>query len=69
MTFLLLVIKCDAVKYLFAPQYEALSIDCIIEKAAEYKGIDLYFPDARDQHKLPRQWILNVIYTLVGQNF
>ena len=28
-----------------------------------------HLPDDRDIHRLPRQWIVNVIYTLVGEAF
>ena len=28
-----------------------------------------YLPDDRDMHKVPRQWIVNVCYTLIGKKF
>ena len=28
-----------------------------------------YLPDERDLHRLPRQWVISVIYTVVGQPF
>ena len=28
-----------------------------------------HLPDERDIHRLPRQWIINVVYTIVGDSF
>jgi len=65
----LLVIKCDGVHYLFVPQYESLSSSRIFEEAAKYPQVEQYLPEERDRHKLPRQWVINVVHTLVGRNF
>ena len=64
-----LVIKCDRVSYIFCPQYEGLSLDCIHKQAALYKEVWPYFPDSKDIPKLPRQWVVNVVNTIVGQPF
>ena len=62
-------IKCNQVKVMFCPQYESLSIERILERAREWKAIWNYLPDDRDLHRLPRQWVINVIYTVVGDSF
>lgn len=62
-------IKCDQVKYMFVPQYESLSIERILEKAQQWLEVWNYLPDERDIHRLPRQWLINVIFTLVGEPF
>ena len=33
------------------------------------EAVNLHLPDDRDLAKLPRQWIINVIYSLVGDDF
>ena len=62
-------IKCDKVKVMFAPLYESLSVERILEKAADWPAVCKYLPDERDMHRLPRQWIISVIYMVVGQSF
>ena len=62
-------IKCDAVKYLYAPQYENLSIERILEQARKNPVINDYLPEDRDMHKVPRQWLLNLAFTLLGEPF
>ena len=29
----------------------------------------VYFPDGREQQKLPKQWVVNVAYSLLGKPF
>ena len=62
--------KTEAVKYLYCPQYEGLSLDKIFELIENNKSDLLnYLPDKRDRPKLPRQYCLNLIYSLEGENF
>jgi hypothetical protein len=35
----------------------------------ETPGVHDYFPDGRDIPKLPRQWVINVAYTVIGAGF
>ena len=35
----------------------------------QYPGVTSYFPIEKEVEKLPRQYIANVIYTVVGQPF
>ena len=62
-------IKCDDVKYCHAPQYEGLSLECILDQANRYERVSQYLPDERDIRKLPRQFVLNVVYSCVGGEF
>lgn len=66
---MLLVIKCDKVCYLFCPQYEGLSLEKILQQTAQYPEVLQYFPVQKEIQKLPRQWVINVIYTIVGKSF
>ena len=83
-------IKAGQIKYLYAPQYESLSIKKIIEFAVQFDGVIDHFPEPRDWASLPRQvstfetlfvfmtnhvpafhrqWIINVAYTIIGDQF
>ena len=54
---------------LYAPHYENLSIERILEQARKNPVINDYLPEDRDMHKVPRQWLLNVAFTLLGEPF
>ena len=54
---------------MYVPQYETLSIERILETARKNPRINDYLPDARDMHKVPRQWLINVTYTVLGEPF
>ena len=62
-------VKCDEVKVCFAPQYDGLSLECLFEQAAKYAELAEYLPDPRDQHRLPRQWVKNLMHTCLGTEF
>jgi hypothetical protein len=54
---------------MFVPQYEFLALEDVMEFAAGYAGVNDYFPVAREMRKLPRQYICNMIYSIVGDPF
>ncbi len=62
-------IHCDNVKYLFIPMYDNCGIRTILEQAAHYPEVERYLPDAKEHHYLPRQWIINVVHTIGGDDF
>ena len=31
--------------------------------------LNSYLPEDRDMHKVPRQWLINVTYTIIGEPF
>ena len=51
------------------PQYENLNIPKILAKAKETPRVADYLMDDRDMHRVPRQWLVNVAYTLIGDPF
>ena len=51
------------------PQYQGLSIEAILDKGKEDERVARYLPDERDLARLPRSFIVNVTYTLMGDRF
>ena len=50
--------------------YEGLTLETMLQFAAEYPQVGQALPLApKEVLKLPRAYIANVIYTLVGQSF
>ena len=41
----------------------------MLAKLQDFPEVEAYLPDARDRHKLPRQWVINVFNTVVGKPF
>jgi hypothetical protein len=65
-----LVVKSNEVSHLYCPQYEGLKISDIMKNVDSIPELQLYFPkDEKDRHRLPKQFILNVAYSVVGENF
>ena len=54
---------------MYVPHYENLSIERILETARKNPRINDYLPEDRDMHKVPRQWLINVAYTILGAPF
>ena len=67
--FAVLVIKSEHAKNLHIPQYEGLTVDDILKYSLENEAVRQHLPDERDRHKLPRQFVINVIYSLLGDPF
>ncbi len=57
------------VRHLAAPHYETLTIQKIGEYVQIHRGVYEYFPDIKEMPKIPRQWIINVCATLIGDDF
>lgn len=51
------------------PQYEALSLDNILECGLAYQEVADALPVVREVRKMPRSYLCNLIYTLVGEEF
>ena len=51
------------------PHYENLTLDHILEFGLSYRSVVDALPPPKETRKLPRQYIANVIYHLVGQPF
>ena len=54
------------VQVLFAPLYKGLSIESFLEEGLKDSRVKDYLPDEKDRHRLPRQYVINVIHTIVG---
>ena len=54
---------------MFCPQYETLSISAILTEFGDCAELWPYFPDKKEVAKLPRQWIVNVLYSVIGEPF
>ena len=62
-------IKSADVKHINIPEFEGLAIKDMQAFANSYPGVNRYFPIEKEVEKLPRQYIANVIYTIVGPPF
>ena len=56
-------------KFIAVPQYENLTIDTILEYGLSHRSVVDTLPAVREIKKMPRGYICNVIYTLVGDDF
>ena len=65
----LIDIKNSNVRFISIPQYDGLTIEELLNIRNQYPDIDNYMPEERDFARLPRQWIANVMYTIVGDEF
>ena len=62
-------IKCEEVKVLHVPQFDGLSIEDMLNWGRTKPDVMRSLPPESEIEKLPRQYIINVIYTLVGEPF
>ncbi len=62
-------ISCDRVRYLSVPHYFGLGVKEILAELQRHAVAADYLPEEDDLHRLPRQWLINVAYTLVEQEF
>ena len=51
------------------PQYDELTLDEILDFGLSYKVVEDALPIIKEIRKMPRSYICNVIYTLVGEDF
>jgi hypothetical protein len=51
------------------PKYENLTIAKMLEFSKQYPIVKNYLPDEEDIHRLPRDYIADLIYSLVGTPF
>ena len=66
---LLVDIKCDNIHQIFCPQYDQLTIDKITTWINEKPACHNYYPIWKEVAKLPKQWIVNVAYSVLGAPF
>ena len=62
-------LKCSAIKICRIPHLKDLRVEDLLAFGANHINIDDYIP-VYNYHKLPnREWLANVLNTLVGQKF
>ena len=37
--------------------------------ASNFPELAVFFPEFKEQAKLPRQWVINVLYSRIGEQF
>lgn len=57
------------VVHIRVPYYENLSLDDIFHFLNGHEEVMRHLPDGKELRKTPRQWIVNVIATIVGKPF
>ena len=62
-------LKCDQIRHLYVPQYETLKLEEIYLFMKSKSTCYNYFPIEKEMKKLPKQWIVNVLYTALGDAF
>ncbi len=62
-------VKSSKIRYLYIPHYEGCNVRAILEQAAHYPEVEAYLPEAREHAQLPRQWIINIVFTVGGDDF
>ena len=64
------LLKSKDIKHVDIPQFEGLAIKDLLQFAEPYKDVVMALPMTKvEVDKLPRQYIANVIYTIVGEAF
>ena len=54
-------------KHIAVPHYEKLTLETIKEFGQQHPNeIDQYLPDGRELHKVSREWICNIIASVLG---
>ena len=60
---------CEHAKHLSVPQYEGLGIADILTWCGDHPKVLDYLPDEREIRKIPKQWLINLVYSIVGDDF
>ena len=64
------IIKADNVKTIHVPHFEGLTLDTMLYHARKSAQVVKALPvEPREIDKLPRSYVANVIYTIVGERF
>ena len=56
-------------RHLAVPQYETLYTNDILKKVGNSNDFQRHMPIQKEMIKLPKQWIINVAYSLIGDPF
>ena len=64
------IIKADNVKTIHVPHFEGLTLDTMLYHARKSNQVMKALPiEPREIEKLPRSYVANVIYTIIGDRF
>ena len=62
-------IKASAANHLNLPQYEGLALKDIMARCRNNEEFQKHMPIEKELLKIPKQWIVNIAYTLFGDSF
>ena len=63
-------INSHTVKYLHVPNYEHLAVEDFLDIIEQYPFVQMCLPDRKkEKARLGRQYLINVLYTRLGQKF
>jgi hypothetical protein len=62
-------IKSDNIRHLAIPQYDTLTIKQLFAFLCQHRRVCQYFPIEKEMGKISKQWIVNIIYSVVGEPF
>jgi hypothetical protein len=62
-------LHCENMAHLYVPQYDTLKITKIMEEASRVSEVMAHLPILKELEKVPKQWLCNVIYSVMGSNF
>ena len=51
------------------PQYDTLKVEAILNFLKDHKSTFKFLPDKEDLHKVPKQWLVNIVYSIVQEDF
>ena len=54
---------------MYIPMYKNLSVERIMDFIGDHDEINFYLPDDPDLAKVPKQWLINVCATVIGDPF
>ena len=63
------VLKQSDLKHLYIPQYEGLEIEQILKFIADYEECFKFLPFEKEIKRLPKQFIVNLAYSILGEQF
>ena len=64
-----LVIMAADMKHLAVPHYEGLTVQDILKNIGMRDNFRLFMPIVKELPKLPKQFIINVAYSIIGDPF
>ena len=62
-------VKVDKVRYIYAPFYSTITCEEILKFGAQSQEFVNHLPEASEWNRLPRQFLLNLAATVIGEPF